>query len=69
MKTTRRTSIDNLGMVGSELSEEHLSLAAGGRPRLPSGGGGGYWTNHGPITTYTDNSCDTTDLVTLDSCP
>jgi hypothetical protein len=60
MKTTRRTSIDSLGMAGFELAEEHLSLASGGAR---------YWTNHGTINTYTDNSCDTTQLMQVDSCP
>ena len=36
MAMTGHTSIDDLAIVGHELAEEHLVLAAGGRLPLPS---------------------------------
>ena len=33
MNSNQRTSIDDLAAIGHELSEEHLHLAAGGKPQ------------------------------------
>ena len=35
MATTQHTRIDDLAAFGHELVEEHLTLAAGGLPKLP----------------------------------
>ena len=51
MSTPRRPSIDNLGIAGSERSEEHLSLASGGLINRIN------WTYPGTGPCYIDNSC------------
>jgi hypothetical protein len=65
MKTTHRTTIDDLAIAGSELSEEHLSLASGGRPLMP---GRIDWTYMGSGPCYTDNSCVIDPIYVEDSC-
>jgi hypothetical protein len=60
MKTTQRTSIDNLEMAGSELSEEHLSLASGGARTM--------WTYRGASATYYDNYCRNDPEWEADGC-
>lgn len=53
MQKIQRSNIDNLAIAGYELSEEHLSLAAGGYIRS-AGVGATYKPDRVDVELYTD---------------